>query len=218
MKAKTTMTDGLLRFEVDQDVLKMIEKALGSMSSQSRKVLKNAVNATAKQARTDMVNKAKEEYTVKKKKLNENVTKKNATVSNPEATIMVKGKTLELREFKATAPKRGAKAQILSGGTLKLIQSKRGSRAKAFLATFSSGYQAIVQRQDGKTYTSDGRSKRAAKYGKYADMTQIKTLLSISAPKMIGDEKKVFGVIRPKIYENLAVNIQKEINKVVNSA
>ena len=49
-------------------------------------------------------------------------------------------------------------------------------------------------------------------------MTQIKTLLSVSAPKMIGDEKKVFGVIRPKIYENLAVNIQKEIDKVVNSA
>lgn len=219
MKTKTTMQDGLLRFEVDQEVLKMIEKALGSMSSESRKVLKNAVNATAKQAKTDLANKAKEEYTAKKSALNKGMKKKNATVSDQTATITVTGGVLELKEFKATAPKSGAKAQITAGGSLKLIQSKKGSRAKAFLATFSSGHQAIVQRQDGQTYKSaEGRNKRREKYGKYVDMTQIKKLLSISAPKMIGDEKKVLGVLRPKIYENLAENIQKEIDKVVNSA
>lgn len=55
------------------------------------------------------------------------------------------------------------------------------------------------------------------KWGRGADMTQIKKLLSISAPKMIGDEKKVFGVLRPEIYGNLMENIRREIDKVVNA-
>lgn len=220
MKAKTTIQDGLLRFEVDQDILKLIDKKLGSVQADSRKILKNAVNATAKQARTDLVNKAREEYVAKKKPLNDNTKiKPRATASNPTATINVTGEVLELKQFKATAPKSGAKAQILTGGSLKLIQSKHGTRAKAFLATFSSGHQAIVQRQDGKTYKSaEGRSKRQEKYGRYADMTQIKKLLSVSAPKMIGDEKRVLGILRPKIYDNLMENIQREIDKVVSSA
>ena len=218
MKAKTTVQDGLLRFEVDQDILRMIDKALGGVKGDSRKILKNAVNATAKQARTDLANKAREEYTAKKSALNKGMKKKNATVSNPTATITVTGGVLELKEFKTSVPKAGAKAQITAGGSLKLIQSKRGSKAKAFLATFSNGHQAIVQRQDGKTYQPKGRHERESKWGKHADMTQIKKLLSVSAPKMIGDEKRVLGVLRPKIYENLMENIQKEIDKVVRSA
>ena len=220
MKTKTTIQDGLIRFEVDRDILKLIDKKLGSVQADSRKILKNAVNATAKKARSDLVNKAREEYVAKKKSLNDNTNiKPKATASDPSATINVTGTVLELKQFKATAPKSGAKAQILTGGSLKLIQSKRGTKAKAFLATFSSGHQAIVQRQDGETYKSaSGRSKRQEKYGRYADMTQIKKLLSVSAPKMIGDEKRVLGILRPKIYDNLMDNIQKEINKVVNSA
>ena len=218
MSSTTKVQDGLISFEVDEAVLKMIQKALGSLSSESRKVLKNAVNATAKQAKSDLANKAKEEYTAKKSSLNKAMKKKNATVSNPTATITVTGSTLELKEFKTSTPKSGAKAKITTSGALKLIQSKKGSRAKAFLATFASGHSAIVQRQDGKQYkTASGRSARQEKWGKHADMTQIKKLLSISAPKMIGDEKRVFGVLQPTIYKNLMDNIQKEIDKVVNA-
>ena len=189
---KTRIQDGMIRFEFDEAVLQTIEKALGDMKGQSRKVLKNAVNATAKLGR--------------------------ATVSKPEATITVTGGTLGLKKFKATTPRSGAKVQITTGGTLKLIQSRKGNKAKAFLATFASGHQAIVQRQYGKTYkTASGRSSRQEKWGRGADMTQIKKLLSISAPKMIGDEKKVFGVLRPEIYGNLMENIRREIDKVVNA-
>lgn len=34
---------------------------------------------------------------------------------------------------------------------------------------------------------------------------------------MIGSEKRVFGVMRPTIYENLMTNIQKEIDKTLAS-
>ena len=55
---KTRIQDGMIRFEFDEAVLQTIEKALGDMKGQSRKVLKNAVNATAKQARSDLADKA----------------------------------------------------------------------------------------------------------------------------------------------------------------
>ena len=151
MSMKTRIQDGMIRFEFDEAVLQTIEKALGDMKGQSRKVLKNAVNATAKQARSDLADKAKEEYMAKKSALNSSMKLGRATVSKPEATITVTGGTLELKKFKATTPRSGAKVQITTGGTLKLIQSRKGNKAKAFLATFASGHQAIVQRQYGKT-------------------------------------------------------------------
>lgn len=218
MNTRTRIQDGMIRFEFDEAVLQTIEKALGDMKGQSRKVLKNAVNATAKQARSDLADKAKEEYTAKKSALNSSMKMDKATTSKPEATITVKGETLELKKFKATTPRSGAKVQVATGGALKLIQSQKGNKAKAFLATFASGHQAIVQRQDGKKYkTAKGRTARQEKWGRHSDMTQIKKLLSISAPKMIGDEKKVFGVLRPEIYSTLMDNIRKEIDKVVNA-
>ena len=70
MSMKTRIQDGMIRFEFDEAVLQTIEKALGDMKGQSRKVLKNAVNATAKQARSDLADKAKEEYMAKKSALN----------------------------------------------------------------------------------------------------------------------------------------------------
>ena len=137
---KTRIQDGMIRFEFDEAVLQTIEKALGDMKGQSRKVLKNAVNATAKQARSDLADKAKEEYMAKKSALNSSMKLGRATVSKPEATITVTGGTLELKKFKATTPRSGAKVQITTGGTLKLIQSRKGNKAKAFLATFASGH------------------------------------------------------------------------------
>ena len=54
----TTSTDGLIRFEYDEAMLHVIEMALGNLKGESRKVLKNAVNATARQARKDLVSEA----------------------------------------------------------------------------------------------------------------------------------------------------------------
>ena len=87
---KTRIQDGMIRFEFDEAVLQTIEKALGDMKGQSRKVLKNAVNATAKQARSDLADKAKEEYMAKKSALNSSMKLGRATVSKPEATITVR--------------------------------------------------------------------------------------------------------------------------------
>lgn len=211
-------TEGLTVY-YDSDIMSQIERKLGALSSEKYKVLKNALNQTASQAKKDLVEKAKKEYTVKSgaaSQRKKNIDVQRATNSHPDATIVAKGTTLDLKSsFKTTAPKTGAKAQVTQSGALKLIQSQRGTKAKAFLTTFSSKHTAIVQRQDGKQY-GKGASERIAKWGTGADMTAIKSLLSISFPKMVGGEK-VYGALAPEIYENLMENLQKEIRKVLEA-
>ena len=215
MRQKIDTDRGLLVIEYDGALVDAVGAALGDLKSQRFKVLKNAVNATAKQAQKDLVERAQAEYTAKKGPLKKATTIKKGTDSKPEATITVKGATLELREFKTSAPKSGAKAKILNSSTLKLIQSQKGGRAKAFLATFESGHTAIVQRQEGETYRRDG-AKRQAKYGRHIDMTRIKKLLSISFPKMVGGSA-VLGELGPSIYDTLLENVNKEIRRVMRT-
>lgn len=207
---------GLLMIEYDDVLADAVGHALGDLKSQRFKVLKNAVNATAKQAQKDLVERAQAEYSVKKGPLKKAASEiKKATESKPEATITVKGGALELREFKTTAPKSGAKAKILNSSTLKLIQSQKGGRAKAFLATFQSTHTAIVQRQEGQEYIRD-KAKRRAKYGPKIDVTRIKKLLSISFPKMVGGPA-VLGELAPSIYDTLIENVNREIRRVMRS-
>lgn len=215
MRQRIDTDRGLLVIEYDGALVDAVGAALGDLKSQRFKVLKNAVNATAKQAQAALVDKAQAEYSAKKGPLKRAATIKKGTDSKPEATITVKGATLELREFKTSAPKSGAKAKILNSSTLKLIQSQKGSKAKAFLATFESGHSAIVQRQDGETYRRDG-AKRQAKYGRHIDMTRIKKLLSISFPKMVGGSA-VLGELAPDIYDTLLENVNKEIRRVMRT-
>lgn len=215
MRQRIDTDRGLLVIEYDGALVDAVGTALGDLKSQRFKVLKNAVNATAKQAQAALVDKAQAEYAAKKGPLKRAATIKKGTDSKPEATITVKGATLELREFKTSAPKSGAKAKILNSSTLKLIQSQKGSKAKAFLATFESGHTAIVQRQDGETYRRDG-AKRQAKYGRHIDMTRVKKLLSISFPKMVGGSA-VLGELGPSIYDTLLENVNKEIRRVMRT-
>ena len=215
MRQRIDTDRGLLVIEYDGALVDAVGAALGDLKSQRFKVLKNAVNATAKQAQAALVDKAQAEYAAKKGPLKRAATIKKGTDSKPEATITVKGATLELREFKTSAPKSGAKAKILNSSTLKLIQSQKGSEAKAFLATFGSDHSAIVQRQDGETYRRDG-AKRQAKYGPHIDMTRIKKLLSISFPKMVGGSA-VLGELAPDIYDTLLENVNKEIRRVMRT-
>ncbi len=215
MKKQYIINSNGLEVYYDSDIIQQIEKKLGKFKDQKYKVLKNAINATVKQAQTDLVAKAQAEYTAKKSPLKKATSIKKASTSSPEGAVKVKGETLELRSYKATVPKSGAKAKILTSGSLKAIQSQRGTRARAFLAAFESGHQAIVQRQDGEEYRRD-KAKRQAKYGPHIDVTRLKKLLAISFPKMIGGEK-VYGELAPSIYEDLQENIRKEIQKVVNA-
>lgn len=198
---KTTSQDGLIQFEINEATLKTIEQALGGLKSQSRKVLKNAVNATAKQAKADLAQKAQEEYAVKKTRFTKAMTTKNASLARPEATINITGEQLELKDFKVSPAsyKTGnarpsvTKAKVLLSSSMKPLEHSGG---KAFLAKFKNGHVSIVQRK--------GKSR-----------FPLKKLLSNSIPKMVGSQERVYGIVEPNIYDNLMDNIVREIGKVM---
>lgn len=196
---KSSVSDGLITFEFDQQLLGVIEDALGDLKSESRKVLKNAVNKTAKQAKEQLAKKAKETYVVKKTRFTKAMATKNATVTKPEATIKITGEQMELKDFKASPatyrPKNRPSvttAKVLLSSSMKPLQAE----SKAFLVKFASGHVSIVQRKTRNRYP-------------------LKKLLSNSIPKMIGSQERVFGVIEPDIYNDLMANIHTEIGKVL---
>ena len=147
---------------------------------------------------------------------------KNATIAKPEATIKVTGEQMELKDFKVSPATYQSgrnrpsvtKAKVLLSSSLKPLDS----RAKAFITRFSNGHITLVQRIPGQTYkTKRGQKARKGKYGKRADMTFLKKLLSNSIPKMVGSQERVYGIVEPDIYDNLMENIQSEIRRVLNN-
>lgn len=201
MKTTTKSYNGLISFQVDEDMLKVIEDALGDLKDKSRQVLKNAVNATAKQAKADLAKKAQETYAVKKTRFTKAMRTTNATQGRPEATIHITGAQMELKDFKVSPAtfKTGkarpsvTKAKVLLSSSLKGLAK---SDNKAFLAKFSNGHVSVVQRRGRKRFP-------------------LKKLLSNSIPKMVGSQRRVYGIVEPEIYDNLMENIQKEIRKVL---
>lgn len=202
-KMTATSGNGFIQFEFDERLLKVIEDALGDLKSESRKVLKNAVNKTAKQAKADLAQKAQETYVVKKTRFTKAMKdKKKATVADPEAVIEVTGEQLELKDFKVSPAtyKTGksrpsvTKAKVLLSSGMKPL----ASNSKAFIAKFSSGHVSVVQRRTKSRFP-------------------LKKLLSNSIPKMIGSQERVYGIVEPDIYDNLMANVQAEIRKVLKA-
>lgn len=201
-KMKASSDNGLIEFEFDENLMKVIEDALGDLKSESRKVLKNAVNRTSKQAKADLAKKAQETYSVKKNRFTKAMATKNATIAKPEATIRVTGEQMELKDFKVspatyqTGRNRPSvtKAKVLLSSRLKPLASSN----KAFLAKFSNGHVSVVQRKTKKRFP-------------------LKKLLSNSVPKMVGSQERVYGIVEPDIYDNLMENIQSEIRRVLNN-
>jgi len=195
-----TSGDGIIQFELDDEMLKVIQNALGQLKGESNRVLKNAVNATARQAKSALGKKAKETYIVQQSRFTKAMKTQNATVANPSATINVTGQQLELGDFKVS-PKAVTygknrpdvlRAKVLLASSLKPLEAS----TKAFMARARNGKVFVAQR------------KTKARY-------PIKKLLSNSIPVMVGSEDKVYGVVEPDIYDNLMDNILNEIKRIL---
>ncbi|MCF2704201.1 phage tail protein [Enterocloster clostridioformis] len=179
------------------DVRRMMGK-LDDKDQSMKKALKKAVNETAKQARKRLVDEAKKKYAVKKNRFNESIKIKNATTSKPVAYIISSGEVNELMDFKVSPARYATGEQrpdMLKGKVVKAKGMKRlqiGS-LKAFITKFSNGHQSVVQR------TGKGR--------------KIKKLLSPSAPVMLGNRKRVYGIVEPYIGDDLRENLRKFVSR-----
>ena len=189
------LRSGMIEFEVDATQLQRIELKLKDMKSRAPQALKNAVNATARDAKKDLADKAKETYAVKSPRFKKAIAQKNATAANPTATLKITGAVNELADFKVKANDgaNAARGKVLKSSGLKALEK---GNLKAFMTKFGSGHVSVVQR-------------------KGAARLPLRKLLSPSIPTMIGNEAKVYGIIKPKIQENLQKNIQKQIDKIL---
>lgn len=182
--------------ELDPKTVQQVEKKLGNMKSKTPKVIKDALNRTARQARTDLRNKAQKTYTAKTGKFNKAMVIQNATTGNLTAIIKSTGEPMPISSYKTSMPKKaGGKAQILASGSLKPL--KKGN-IKAF-----------------KTTVGEGKGHKGMFQRKGKERFPIKQLYSNSVPVMLGNEKRVYGVVEPKIKKNLRKNIEGQIKRVL---
>ena len=151
----------MITYQFDEDMLRYVEKKLGAMKSEARRVLRNAVNKTAVSARVKLRQEAQKRYTVKAAGVNARIDIEKATLAAPSAALKVKGRTLTMPRFRYTAPKGGVKAEIIKGKCLRTVEGPR--RIKAFVART----QGLVMQREGE------------------ERYPLKVLRSVSVPKMI---------------------------------
>lgn len=195
-----------IKFEFDQITVKDIEKKLGRMKSEAPRVLKNALNKTAKDARRDLAKKAQETYAVKVGGFSSRMTIRDATTGNLEAVIETRGKPIEMRYFSHRGGRKGAPLYVT---IIKGLQKSMGRRA--FFNKISpksqggSGHMAIAK------YTG----KDGERGGYRPNRLGIEEKYSVSVPQMIGSKRRVYGVLEPNIQEHLRNNVDKQVSKIL---
>ena len=175
--------------KVDTPSLESVQRRLGKLGSKAPQVMAKALNKTAKQARRRLSDKAREAYTIKTGKFNASMKIKNASGGNLVAIINSEGRPEKLSHFKNSAPKSGAKAQVVAAGGLKpLIKGN----IKAW-----KGLNGLIWQRVGQP------------------RLPIKALSSNSIPKMIGTERRVYGIVKKNIQSDLQKNIEYQIKRLV---
>lgn len=187
----------MITYEVNQADLQRVMKKLKGMETKAPRVIKNAINKTAKEARKTLAEGAQDSYTVKNAGFNSRMKIEKATAGKLYAVIRAQERTLTVTRYHATAPKSGAKAEIVKSG-LKTIVGSMG--IKAFKISGGQGAGLIAQRKT-----------KARK--------PIKVLRSNSVPKMLEKvyegERGMKGALEPVISKSLHDAINAEIAKLI---
>lgn len=187
--------DGMLTFELDEITVRDIELRLGALRAKAPTALKNAINATAKDARTDLWAKANATYTIKKGGFNKDMKLTPANVGNLEAILLTRGAPIEMIKFRVTDRKGTPRVEILRGQVKSM-----GDRS----------FVNNVAKKGTHTHVA------VAKYiGGKNSRLKIQKKFSVSSPIMIGNERRVYGIVEPKIIENLQNNVDKQVNKIL---
>lgn len=213
------MSEEIIRIDIESELQRVIGQ-LHSLPDQiaAPKLLKNALNATARKVRKQMVRDVQGEYAIKKRKVLRDKIEGGpeiltASTSNLSAAIRSRGPMQDIMTF-MTRPNTAtgaAAARVLSSGSLRPLEIHG---LKAFVTTFSNGHVAIVQRAPPQRYSdAKSRSSRIKRYGAKADMTKIRKLLSPSVPHML-DNEAVRGRAEEQTYALLQAEIQKRIDQI----
>lgn len=190
--------ESVLQIDTDEELAKIMAKLDGLPEMLGApKILKNALNSTARKVRQQIVKDSKGRYTLKQKKALQSESKiVSASTSTLEAAVLAKGSMRDIMDF-MTQPntKTGAAAaKVLNESSMKPLEA---GDLKAFITTFRSGHTAIVQRRG-------------------AERLPVKKLLSPAVPHMMGNEE-VRAQAEAMAYANLQREIEKRIEQVTKA-
>lgn len=222
----------MIRYDITPSGLKYVQGKLKGAEDKVPRVIKNAINHTAKTARKELAAGVKASYTVKSGGFNSRMKIKNATMRNLSATIGVKGKTLTIGRFHTTAPKSGAKAEIVGKGLkpLALPLGERKTKSKGIAKTAKRALKFMKDplrnlKKAGRGDKDKGKVARGFKRKGLIMQREtgarypVKVLRSVSVPKMIEKvykgERGVKGAMDPMIKKALHDEIESEIKKVI---
>jgi len=196
-------TEAIISIDVEEELQKIIQR-LNRLQDQiaAPNILKNALNATARKVRKQLVKDAKGEYAIKNAKVLKDESQGapkvlTASTANMSAAIRSRGPMQDIMTFmtKPNTKTGAAAAQVLASGGMKPLEM---DGLKAFVTKFASGHVAIVQR-------------------KGADRLPVKKLLSPAVPFMLGNET-VRSQAEALAYETLQAEIDKRIQKALSKA
>ena len=192
----------MIEYEINRADLAFVQRKLKGLEGETPKVLKNALNKTAKEARRKLAEGAQSAYTVKIGGFNRHMKIQAATLAKLETVIRSNGKPLTVKSFsnRGGKNKRGgaaAAADIVKSGLKQIISGTSGN--KAFKPSGGNIKGLVVQREG-------------------AGREPIKVLHSNSVPKMLekvyDGERGINRALKKTITEGLHRNIEAEIAKL----
>lgn len=181
-----------LHVEIRKDTFGALVAAMRGVEQSEERVLKTAVNSTARKAQKLLIQKAAGAYAGKAARPDmirgaSEITEK-ATVSRPEATVSFKGPVHDVAEFHVSGMK--VASPYTKGGRRSTLRPKgnvlKGSSKKfsgAFAVKFKSGHVAVVSRIAGVNAKKFPGKPVKPHYEK------LRKWISPSYMKMIGNEK-----------------------------
>ncbi len=212
----------MMKFKCDVNMTE-IELKLGELKKQAPKVLSDAVNDTAKDAKRLLAKTAREQYTVASSKFQKAMKLKRANPSKPVAVIRATGKQMEVIEFKTNPKKRidGSKdsvnTKIIKNNGMKALTKKgadhHGNDLKSFIVQYASGHVSVASRVPGEQTTKNVKGYGGKYYRVKVD--KIRSIPAVSIPQMLRNKQRVYGVVRPVIQEKLQNNVNRRIRKVL---
>ena len=197
--------------------LSQVERQLGAMKEKAPKVLKLAVNDTARKARSRLAKEAQKTYTVKAVGFNRVMNIRRATNGNPVAVIHAKGKKIPMGKFSfrdgtlgedayynptTHRAQKGKGGESASGKLLKSSKYKATKEAKLkwFIAKMGSGHKGVFQRNAGMKRGQKG---------------EISEKMGASIPEMLGDEKRVYEIVEPYIQSDLKAAVNRHVSRAI---
>ena len=184
----------MVRIDVTESV-KELRRRYADIDGDINKQIAQALNHTARKARTAVSRNVRAKYNIKAKDVKAALRLGYATSNNLETFVEAKGRALPLRAFPHRQTKQGVSVSIMR---------KRHVIKKAFIATMRSGHKGVFARGRYGRGKFGFRYKRTEKSGK--NDLQINELYTTSIPSAMSN-KVILGILSKQISDDFPTRL-----------